>query len=162
MGVSRSSSSISVLARALVVAALVAAICCACAGLPALELPAPDHFVVYDGSAAMSVGRGDVQFSKLMAALCRFHCSGALASAVDPDEDLIAGAAVELWYEEPIAVSVPDGRGGWRARSCDRVVLCFAGDHAGEVVFGLGGRCQNGTVAHPLAWGFVRQLLEEP
>ena len=162
MGVSRSSSSISVLARALAVAALVAAICRACAGLPALELPAPDHFVVYDGSATISVGRGDVRFSRLMAVLCRFYCSGALASAVDPDEDLIAGAAVELRYEEPIAVSVPDGGGGWRARSCDRVLLCFAGDHAGEVVFGLGGHCQSGTVAHPLAWGFVRQLLEEP
>lgn len=126
--------------------------------MPVLELPEPQSIIVYDDDKALIIRCDDERFEGLYSAISRFPCTGALASSVDPKEDLIAGAAMELDYGALTMLSVPNGDDGVRERECDRVLLCFEGDHAGEVLFGKGGRYENGTVAHPFVWEVLRPL----
>ena len=116
---------------------------CGSAGPP---LDPPDSIVVYFGGVESRYAEGDCEYDAAFDSLKDTGLDTALETAVDPEMEttLKEGDCIEFVYGSPRRISV-ESQNGSVVREYDRLLFCFTGSIAGEVLLGLDGRYLSGT-----------------
>lgn len=110
------------------------------------SLDPPDSIVVYSDGAESRYTEGDREYGAAFDLLKGTRLDVVLETAIDPETEtaLKDGDCIELVYDAPQRISF-ESKGSSAAREYDRLLFCFTGPVAGEVVMGLDGQYLSGT-----------------
>ena len=116
---------------------------CGSAGPP---LDPPDSIVACSGGVEPRYAEGSREYDAAFDLLKGTRLGGVLETAVDPEMEtaLKEGDCIEFVYDNPRRIGV-ESQDGSVVREYDRLLFCFTGPIAGEVVLGLDGRYLSGT-----------------
>ena len=129
--------------------------CTSPAATPLLEPPV--SIVVYSDGAELEYTEGDhefvVAFGQLKSTV--LNPDNLLETAIDPETKLKEGSWIEFVYGNTQRTGEGSKTTDSVIREYDRLLFCFAGPVAGEVVLGLDGRYMSGTYKmDAMAWPY--------
>ena len=130
--------------------ALIACLAIACGCTPSTAAPAlerPESVTVRSGGVESEYAEGSREYETAFGLLknVRLDKGNALATAIDPEMGLKECDYIEFAYASPQRTGGDSSEAGSAGREYDRLLFCFTGPVAGEVVLGLGGEYASGT-----------------